>query len=196
MNYPQDNVLVQTNMGAAYRHKGAWYIWDLHNGRGSRHKYPDQKLFKHWEPLVEESWMMLPTQDHFAVRERISECGMLGIDERMKLPKKVGWFRPIYYYLPILGSVIAVALCLFLAKSIQSTFYQWAALLWLPVIRLQWRTAKRQYDDWMFNWQMLQVAEEFKAAVAYASQVDWYESWSPEWQLEEPPITLTTGASA
>lgn len=195
MNYPKDNTLVQTNIGPAYRYKGAWYIWDLHNGRGSRRKYPNPELFKHWEALVEESWMTLPTAEYFSIRERIGASGMLGMDERMRLPMKVGWFRPIYFYLPIVGSLAAIAICLFLAQKLDSTFYQSVAMLWLPVIAFQLFTAKREYDDWVFNWKLLQVTEEFAAAVAWIGEADWADSWWPDGHSDDDFLASTTGTS-
>lgn len=197
MKYPQDNTLVQTNIGPAYRHKGAWFIWDLHNGYGSHHKYPHPERFQHWEPLVQESWMKLPTVEHFALRERLSASNMMGIDERMRLPQKVGWFRPIYYYLPIMGSMVAIAISLFLAERLDSAFCVAFAICWLPFIALQFFTAKRQYDDWVFNWKMLQVSEELSGAIAFASQLVRDESWRNEDQTDQAATcTSPTKASA
>lgn len=191
MQYPQDFILVQTNMGTAYRNDGAWFIWDVHNGFGSFRKYPRPQLFKTWEPLVEEDWMKLPTAKDFSFHERLNSQTMLGIDARMRAPKKIGWFRPIYYFLPVLGSLLGFGICLYLWQVLESPFYQWVAAMWLPVMGLQLFNAKRQYDDWVFNWEMLQVAEEFSAAVARLRDIDWVESFWPEPDADDSLDLLT-----
>lgn len=82
-----------------------------------------------------------------------------------KAEKKVGWFRPIYYFVPP-----AVALVVLLLSTAYFANSAKEAPVWLFVagaltVCIQLVTAVREYRAWLFNWELRQAYTECAKAL-------------------------------
>lgn len=70
---------------------------------------------------------------------------------------KVGWFRPIYYFIsPFVSLLISLAAFSYCFASGNET-YKWVGLTALVCMFIQLHTAKGEYNTWMFTFELRQV---------------------------------------
>lgn len=93
------------------------------------------------------------------------------LEQRLKAPKKIGWFRPIYFFAPATSHLIFGSLCLYLSATSGAAGSGWlVAALWFLFAFFEFISACRKYQDWCFNWKMLQVTETFSELVDALAQ--------------------------
>lgn len=82
------------------------------------------------------------------------------LEQRLKAPKKIGWFRPIYFFAPATSQLIFGSLCMYLLATRGAAGFEWlVAALWFLFAFFEFKSARQKYQDWCFNWKMLQVGE-------------------------------------
>ncbi|CAM8643132.1 hypothetical protein MCEMSEM18_03553 [Comamonadaceae bacterium] len=158
MDLPDEKIVVSTNLGAAYRHDGSWFTWDIHNGVSAFKAYPDQSAFTSWEPLHIEPWMRIPTLDELEASKRYQS---LRHDSKLSnfWEMKKGWFRPIYYFAPAVSGSIAGIMLLYLWMSLSNATYLYVGMAVCSIAALQLMQAAQDYRSWILLWDRLKVIE-------------------------------------
>lgn len=84
----------------------------------------------------------------------------------------MGWFRPVYYFLPPLGSFLWVLWFAYMALTTQKEMYPWLCLILVVTTIIQITTAVREYKAWIFNASLLNVYVDYADGLMKLRYVD------------------------
>lgn len=90
----------------------------------------------------------------------------------MKPIRKMGWFRPAYYFLRPLSGFLSVLVFAYLAITKQNEMYPWLCLSAVVTTIIQITTAVREYKAWIFNASLLNVYVDYADGLMKLMYVD------------------------
>lgn len=86
--------------------------------------------------------------------------------------KKVGWFRPIYYFAPPLVSLVVAAVFAYLWLFSVNETSQWLFWTFALTAGIQLFAAVREYRNWMFNFELMTGYSNLVSALETLSKDD------------------------
>lgn len=86
--------------------------------------------------------------------------------------KKVGWFRPLYYFAPPLVSLVVAAVFAYWWMFSANEASQWLFWTFALTASIQLFTAVREYRNWMFNFELMATYRNLASALESLAKDD------------------------